>query len=321
MGSDPHYEIPAIEFSTCSAKLDRGTEKWFSLCKRVREACENYGFFEVVYDKIPVEFRAEVFSVTREFYSLPLETKKKNVNPKSFHGYYGQFPQAPLYESFAIEDASNYESLTSFTHQMWSDGHDQFSNTMSGMVNKLDELKEMIDLMIRDSYGLGENPDSIMPSKTKIRVQKYSAPPSGEYMNGLNAHTDKQWTAILCDNQVSGLEFETKDRSQWLKLYLPPTSFVFIVGDSLMAWSNGRMHSVKHRVMMCGEKERYSFGVFGIPVEGTIIKAPKELVDEEHPQLFKDFEYMDFTKFSTSKETMASMESAVHIWAFAGISS
>ncbi|XP_050365876.1 probable 2-oxoglutarate-dependent dioxygenase AOP1 [Argentina anserina] len=321
MGSDSHYQIPTIDLSTSSAKLARGTEKWFSLCKRVREACENYGFFELVYDKIPLELSAESFSVTREFFSLPLETKKQDVNPKSFHGYYGQHPVAPLYESFAIEDASNYESLTSFTEKMWPDGHDQFLNTVIGMVNKLDELHEMIEMMILDSYGLGENQDSIMACETKLRVSRYGLPPSGEYVNGLNAHTDKQLTAILCDDQVSGLEFETKDKSQWIKLSLPPSSFVFIVGDSLMAWSNGRMHSAKHRVMMCGEKERYSLGVFAIPVEGTIIKAPKELVDEEHPQLFKDFEYMDFTKYSTSEEAMAAAESAMHIWSFAGISS
>ncbi|PRQ32158.1 putative gibberellin 2-beta-dioxygenase [Rosa chinensis] len=94
------------------------------------------------------------------------------------------------------------------------------------MVKKLDELKEMIEMMILDSYGLGENSDSIMACKTLLRAQKY------------------------------GLEFETKD-GQWIKLSLPPSSFVFIAGDSLMAWSNGRMHSVKHRVMMCGEQERF----------------------------------------------------------------
>ncbi|PRQ56871.1 putative oxoglutarate/iron-dependent dioxygenase, non-heme dioxygenase domain-containing protein [Rosa chinensis] len=241
----------------------------FNLCKRVREASENYGFFEIVYDKIPLGLRAEFFSATRQLFGLPLETQKKSINPKPYHCYYGQFPHAPLYESIGVEDASNYESLTSFAHIMWPDGHDQFCNIVIAM--------------------------------TLLRVQKYSAPPLGEYVTGLNAHTDKALTAILCDDQVSGLEFETKD-GQWINLSLPSSSFVFIVGDPLMAWSNGRMHSVKHRVMMCGEKERYSLGAFGVPVEGTIIKAPKELVDEEHPQLFKDFDYMDFSMFACQRK-------------------
>ncbi|WRX33303.1 hypothetical protein QQP08_025790 [Theobroma cacao] len=47
------------------------------------------------------------------------------------------------------------------------------------------------------------------------------------------------------------------------------------------------MHAAKHRVMMSGDKERYTFGAFAVPVavKGSIIKAPKGLVDEDHPQL------------------------------------
>ncbi|XP_062011609.1 probable 2-oxoglutarate-dependent dioxygenase AOP1.2 [Rosa rugosa] len=147
---------------------------------------------------------------------------------------------------------------------------------------------------------------------------KYSSPPSGEYMQGLHAHADKVLSTIICDDQVSGLEFQTKD-GQWIKFSLSPNSFVFIVGDPLMAWSNGRMHPVNHRVMMCGENERYYLGAFAVPVEGTIIKAPKELVDEEHPQILKDFDYMEFSDFSYSAEGIL-IDSATQVFVFSGIS-
>lgn len=76
---------------------------------------------------------------------------------------------------------------------------------------------------------------------------------------------------------------------------------------------------MKHRVMMSGEKDRYSLAAFAVPVEGTIIKAPKELVDEEYPQILKEFDYMDFTKFSYSEEGRA-IDSARQVFVFAGIS-
>ncbi|XP_050365268.1 probable 2-oxoglutarate-dependent dioxygenase AOP1 [Argentina anserina] len=318
MGSECQYQIPTIDFSNHSSEVDRGTEEWYSLCKRVREACENNGFFEIVYDKIPLQLRAETFSMIRQVFGLPLETKKKYCNPRPYGGYLGQNSKLPLFESFGLEDSSNYESLRSFTQLMWPNGHDQFCNTVISMVKKLDELKHMIEVMILDSYGLGDNSKSILTSATLLRIMKYSSPPLGEYMQGLHAHTDKALSTILCDDQVSGLEIETKD-GKWVKLSFSPTSLVFIVGDLLMAWSNGRMHAAKHRVMMSGEKERYSLGQFVDPVEGTIIKAPKELVDEEHPRILKDIDYTNFSKFFYSDEGRF-IDTQMQIFAFAGIS-
>lgn len=92
-----------------------------------------------------------------------------------------------------------------------------------------------------------------------------------------------------------------------------------ITNDDLQAWSNGRMHSVKHRVMMRGEKERYSLGAFAVPLEGSIIKAQKELVDEEHPQILKDYDYNDFSKFFSSEEGKA-VDTEMQVFSYAGIS-
>ncbi|KAM5585380.1 putative 2-oxoglutarate-dependent dioxygenase AOP1 [Rosa sericea] len=313
MGSDSQYQIPAIEFTMNSPEMDRGTDEWYHLCKKVREACENYGCFEIVYDKIPPQLRAETFSASRKLFSLPLETKKQNLNPKPYHGYLGPSVHAPLYEGFGFEEASNYESLSSLTEDIWS--HDQFCTVIS-MMKQLDELKDMINLMILDSYGLEETSNLIMVSKTLLRLQKYTAPPSREYTMGSPAHTDKNFGTILFDDQVSGLEVQTKDE-QWIKLSISPRSFVFVVGDSLMAWSNGRMHSVNHRVMMCGEKERHSLAAFALPIEGSIIKAQKELVDEDYPRILKDFDYTDFSKFIFSEGR--AMDSQMQVFAYAGI--
>ena len=79
------------------------------------------------------------------------------------------------------------------------------------------------------------------------------------------------------------------------------------------------MHSVKHRVMLRGEKERYSLGVFSVPLEGSIIKAQKELIDEEHPQILKDYDYADFRKFFFSAEGRA-IDGEKQLFAYAGIS-
>lgn len=69
----------------------------------------------------------------------------------------------------------------------------------------------------------------------------------------------------------------------------------------LHAWSNGRLHSPFHRVMMSGNEARYSTDLFsvskGASKGGSIIKAPEELVGEEHPFNFKPFDHFEFLKY------------------------
>lgn len=66
----------------------------------------------------------------------------------------------------------------------------------------------------------------------------------------------------------------------------------------MQAWTNGRLHSPYHRVMMNGDEDRYSIALFSNPKPGcTMIKAPDEMVDEDHPLLFKPFDYFQFLDF------------------------
>ena len=79
------------------------------------------------------------------------------------------------------------------------------------------------------------------------------------------------------------------------------------------------MKAGRHRVMMSGEKDRYSFGMFPVPVEGTIINPPNELVDElKHPRILKDFEFTDFLFYSFSDE-VRKIDSAQQLYAFASL--
>lgn len=61
--------------------------------------------------------------------------------------------------------------------------------------------------------------------------------------------------------------------------------------------SNGRLHAPFHRVVMNANKTRISTGLFSLPKLGTIVKPPKEMVDEEHPLLFKPFDYGEFMDY------------------------
>ncbi|XP_016731175.2 probable 2-oxoglutarate-dependent dioxygenase AOP1 [Gossypium hirsutum] len=125
MAVDAEIVFPVIEFH--SSDLERGTEGWNRLCKRVREACETFGCFEVVYEKISKNVREDVFGLLKELFDVPVERKQKNTSPIPFHGWVGPCKEISLlYEGFGLGDASNYDSIKSFAQVMWPDGHPHF---------------------------------------------------------------------------------------------------------------------------------------------------------------------------------------------------
>ncbi|KAG8471690.1 hypothetical protein CXB51_036330 [Gossypium anomalum] len=272
MSVDAKIEFPVIEFR--SSDLERGTNGWHQLCKKVREACETFGCFEVVYDTISTEVREEMFRLMKELVEVPVERKQKNVLPPPSPGWVGPGSHvSPLYEGFGLGDVSNYDSVKNFAELMWPEGHPRFCDTAHTMGTQLEVLNKLIWLMLIDSYGLGD--DSLkMNYTTIIRMMKYMPPPPGENEIGFFAHTDKLVSTLICENQIPGLEIE--------------------------AWSNGRLKAAKHRVMIRGDKDRFSIAAFILPNKGTIIKIPKELIDEQHPRVFKDLDFMEFYSFAFS---------------------
>ncbi|KAG6425980.1 hypothetical protein SASPL_110193 [Salvia splendens] len=51
------------------------------------------------------------------------------------------------------------------------------------------------------------------------------------------------------------------------------------------------------KVVVSGDEARYTIGLFSIPKEGCVIKTPEELVNKDHPLLYKPFDYYKFIDF------------------------
>lgn len=123
MGSETPLTLPIVDFS--KVDLKPGTSYWEVVRAQVREALEEYGCFEAVYDKVPLELHKEVFGSLEELFDLPTETKKQITYDKPYDGYVGQSPMAPLKEGIGIDDATP-EEIESFTNRMWSNGNASF---------------------------------------------------------------------------------------------------------------------------------------------------------------------------------------------------
>ncbi|KAK1578615.1 hypothetical protein Q3G72_031713 [Acer saccharum] len=308
MGSETLANLPFLDFSKIEEDLKvPDTTYWFKACNDVREAFEEYGCFIVECNiTLSSEFRSEVFGSLKELFDLPTETKMKNrYDQKPLNGYVGQIPKLPLHESLGIDNATSLEATQSFTNIMWPHGNGSFCKTLNTYAKVVAELDRMVSRMVFESYGLEKYHDSYMESITYLlRVLKNRAPKEDESNLGFVTHTDKSFTTILHQNQINGLQIDTRD-GQKIDVELSPSSFIVIAGDALMAWSNDRIHSPSHRVIINERAiDRYSLGLFSF--SNGIVEVPEELVDEQRPLKYKPFEHLGLLRFFRTDEGLKS---------------
>ncbi|KAH7547343.1 hypothetical protein FEM48_Zijuj01G0299700 [Ziziphus jujuba var. spinosa] len=296
----PEPKLPILNFSEQTQKP--GTNSWVLACKDVRRALEEYGCFIVLYDKITCQLNNAIFGALEDLFDLPTQTKMKNVcHDRPLNGYVGQIPKLPLHESMGIDNATTLEGTKTFTNIMWPTGNDHFSKCAYSFAKIAEELDQMVTRMIFESYGLHDKYyESYAASITYLlRPLKNKAPKVDEPTLGFVTHTDKSFTTILYQNQIDGLEVELKN-GDWLKVELPPLSFVFMAGDALMAWSNDRIVSPSHRVVVSGKQDRYSLAQFSFG--NGMVQVPQELVDDQHPLKYKSFDHLGLLLFFGTDE-------------------
>ncbi|TYJ99087.1 putative 2-oxoglutarate-dependent dioxygenase AOP1 [Cucumis melo var. makuwa] len=303
MATNMSDELPVVKF--CSENLKSGTKEWVFTMKKVREALEDYGCFVALYDSVSAEVSSNMFDSLKELFDdVPLERKLQNVSEKPYHGYFGQNPLMPIHESMGIEHPILPTNINSFTNLMWpSRGNDSFRESVTTYAKLVSELDERVKRMVFESYGVGNALKSHMEStKYLMRMIKYRVPKEKEMNLGAFPHTDKSFLTILHQNEVNGLQIKTRD-NKWIQ-YHPfssssTSSFIVMAGDAFFAWSNGRIYSPPHRVIMSGNRERYSVGLFSF--NNGIVQIPEELVDDKHPQLFNPFDHQDFLRFYSTE--------------------
>ncbi|KAK4277129.1 hypothetical protein QN277_015174 [Acacia crassicarpa] len=321
MGSEGNdNEVKMIPCLVFSEEIEEGSEEWRDMSRKVREACETHGCFVLVHNRTSLmRLQEEMLTAMKDLFDLPEETKMKHTSPKPYRSYHANCPVIPLCQSFGVDDAPHPFTAQAFTHLMWPHGNPSFCETLRSMSEELLELNLELMKMIVEGFDLPKHyvfDVERMKSTSNFRMIKYKPPPSSssgqDLETGLIPHTDKCAITTLCQNDVQGLQVLSK-QGQWIDVNVPRHGVVVVVGDILKAWSNGRLHAVTHRVMMGGEKERYSFASFALPEDEDEIEVPPELVDADHPLLYRPFTYGEYLDYYIS----SLLENALEV--FAGV--
>jgi len=81
--------IPLIDRSPIAKTLHPSSDKVSAVVREIGNACEEWGFFQVINHGVPLEKRQRIEDVSRKFFAQSLEEKRKvRRNDKEVLGYY-----------------------------------------------------------------------------------------------------------------------------------------------------------------------------------------------------------------------------------------
>jgi isopenicillin N synthase-like dioxygenase len=110
------------------------------------------------------------------------------------------------------------------------------SKALKFISSKSRELSLLIVKMVVEGFGLPKQYSldvEELNSYNGIRMTKYGVFEDTKNDDvGLIPHTDRGTIALICDNEVQGLQLLLKT-NKWVDINIPPNGFVVLVGDIL----------------------------------------------------------------------------------------
>ncbi|PON41646.1 Oxoglutarate/iron-dependent dioxygenase [Parasponia andersonii] len=278
-----------------------------NIMEQIKDACENWGFFELVNHGIPHELLDTVERMTKEHYRKCMEQRfKELVASKGLDAVQAEVNDIDWESTFFLRHlpVSNIAEIPDL------DG--EYRKIMKEFAQKLEKLaEELLDLLC-ENLGLekGYLKKAFYGSKGPTfgtKVSNYPPCPKPDLIKGLRAHTDAGGIILLFqDDKVSGLQL-LKD-GQWIDVPPMRHSIVINIGDQLEVITNGKYKSVLHRVIAQTDGTRMSIASFYNPGSDAIIYPAPALVEkeaQEKNQVYPKFVFEDYMKLYTAVKFQA----------------
>ncbi|KAJ8568549.1 hypothetical protein K7X08_028082 [Anisodus acutangulus] len=264
----------------------------------IKDACDNWGFFELVNHGIPHEVMDTVEKMTKGHYKKCMEQRfKELVASKGLEAVQAEVTDLDWESTFFLRHlpVSNISQVP--------DLDDEYREVMRDFAKRLEKLaEELLDLLC-ENLGLekGYLKKAFNGSKGPnfgTKVSNYPPCPKPDLIKGLRAHTDAGGIILLFqDDKVSGLQL-LKD-GNWIDVPPMRHSIVVNLGDQLEVITNGKYKSVMHRVIAQTDGTRMSLASFYNPGSDAVIYPAPTLVEkkaEESKQVYPKFVFDDYMK-------------------------
>ncbi|GKV22721.1 hypothetical protein SLEP1_g32563 [Rubroshorea leprosula] len=290
-------EIPVIDLS------DSG-----ELLSEIGNACRNWGFFQVINHGVPSELRRRVEKVAKTFFDLPIEEKKKvqrdAEHPMGYHDrehtknvrdwkeIFDFFLQDPTVVPASHEPDDR--ELRTLTNQ-WPEYPPELREVCEEYAREVERLAFRLLELISLSLGLpADRLNGYFKEQTSIlRFNYYPPCPYPELALGVGPHKDGGALTVLSQDDVGGLQVKSKD-GEWIPVKPLPDALIINLGNNMQVWTNDAYVSVDHRVVVNTKRERFSIPFFFFPGHHAMIKPLEELVNEQNPANYTEFNWGKF---------------------------
>ncbi|KAE8736056.1 putative pentatricopeptide repeat-containing protein [Hibiscus syriacus] len=290
-------DIPIIDLS----KLMKGdTDEHFSEVMKLKTACEEWGFFQVLNHGVDLNVLENMEKLAKDFFMLPLHEKQKYpMAPGTVQGY----GQAFVFSENQKLDWCNMFALgveppCIRNPKLWPSSPANFREILEMYSREIRELCKVILQYIAVSLGLkGEIFEEMFGVAVQaVRMNYYPPCSRPDLVLGLSPHSDGSALTVLQQGKESTVGLQILKDQTWLPVQPVPNALVVNIGDSLEVLTNGKYKSVEHRAVTHKENDRLSIVTFYAPSYDIELSPMPELVDEKNPCRYRRYNHGEYNK-------------------------
>ncbi|XP_062181127.1 gibberellin 2-beta-dioxygenase 3-like [Phragmites australis] len=283
--------VPAVDLSSPDAAL------------AVMDACERFGFFKIVNHGVPLDVVDRLEAESVRFFASP-QAEKDASGPANPFGYgnkrIGRNGDMGWLEYILLAvDHASVSKASPVPSSSLLDAINECVGAMRGLAKSvLEAVAEGLGVAPRDALSRMVTDAA---SDQVFRVNHYPPCPLLQLLpdscsvTGFGEHTDPQLVSVLRSNGTAGLQVALHD-GRWVPVPPDRDAFIVIVGDSLQVLTNGRLKSVRHRVVANSFKPRVSMIYFAGPAPAQWIAPLPQLLGHGEQSLYRDFTWGDYKK-------------------------